>query len=247
MNEDYRNIFYKNYFSEKSNKSMNVIYKPRLQNWITATMTRIDRWLPESKDLKILDLGCGFGSLLMGFKLKGYRNLTGIDISNEQILMAKNLNPEITFNRIDIISFLRNNNEKFDLITAFDVLEHLRKQEALEVLELIHNALNENGQLIIQTPNAESPWFGNVAFGDFTHEWFYTIGSLEDVLLKIGFKNYCAIGSKPGFVNLNSSIRRVIWELINLFLVIWNLSETGSKGSGIYTRVFLARVIKNHF
>jgi 2-polyprenyl-3-methyl-5-hydroxy-6-metoxy-1,4-benzoquinol methylase len=244
MTKYYRKIFYKNYFSEKTNKDSVCRNENSLSNWRYATISRIKNWLPGNKNAKILDIGCGFGNLLKGFKDIGYNNLTGIDISEEQIAKAIELNSRINFNCIDLISYLKSENKKFDLITVFDVIEHLEKDEALEALKLIHDALNANGQLIIQTPNAESPWFGAVAFGDFTHEWFYTTSSLEDILFKSGFNNIEFKPSGPLFISFKSSVRRILWIFINSLLKIWNLAETGSIGSKIYTRVFLTKAVK---
>uniref|UniRef100_A0A7V2ZK77 Class I SAM-dependent methyltransferase n=1 Tax=Ignavibacterium album TaxID=591197 RepID=A0A7V2ZK77_9BACT len=244
MTKIYRDIFYKSYFSEKSSKGSDSLNQKRMKNWSKATLLRIKSWLPADKNVKILDIGCGFGLLLNTFKEEGYNNLVGVDISEEQINIAKKLFPEIDFICSDLISYLKNNQVKYDLVTAFDVLEHLDKQEAFATLELICNNLIEHGQLIIQTPNAESPWFGTVAYGDFTHEWFYTTSSIEDILLKTGFKRFDFLPSEPMAINLKSFIRKIIWSIIKLFLVIWNLAETGSKGSKIYTRVFLARAVK---
>ncbi len=244
MTTNYREIFYKNYFSEKSNKGSVKLDERSLSNWRRATIFRIKDWLPDDKKANILDIGCGYGLLLNTLSTAGYHNLKGIDISEEQIKIAKELYPDIDFICIDLIDFLKNTSEKYDLITAFDVIEHLNKEEILIVLDLIYKRLNEKGQLIIQTPNAESPWFGAVAFGDFTHEWFYTPSSLEDVLVKIGFKKIEFKPSEPLATSAKSFMRRLVWLIIKSFLTIWNIAETGSKGSGIYTRVFLARGIK---
>lgn len=243
MGQEYRKTFYKNYFSEKANKTNNLNEKS-LSRWRVATISRIKEWLPEDKTANILDIGCGFGNLLKAFKDIGYTNLEGIDISNEQIIKAKELFPNIRFNYVDLITYLKTSNEKYDLITMFDVVEHLSKDEVLTTFSLIFNSLKKGGQIIIQTPNAESPWFGAVAFGDFTHEWFYTPGSLEDILKKSGFVNIQFKPSEPLLISVKSIARRFIWEIIIFLMKIWNLSETGSLGSKIYSRVFLTRAVK---
>lgn len=213
MNKEYRKIFYKNYFSDKTNKGSDSLNEKNLSIWRVATISRIKEWLPNDKKAKILDIGCGFGNLLKALQLSGYTNLAGIDISEEQIIKAKELNPDINFNCIDLITYLKTSNEKYDLITAFDVIEHLSKDEILTTLNLIYNSLKDGGQIITQTPNAESPWFGAVAYGDFTHEWFYTASSLEDVLIKSGFKNIEFKPSEPLTISFKSSIRFVFGRL----------------------------------
>lgn len=41
--------------------------------------------LPESKESKILDIGCGMGHFLYFLEKEGYKNYLGIDISKENI------------------------------------------------------------------------------------------------------------------------------------------------------------------
>ncbi|MCR8454597.1 MAG: class I SAM-dependent methyltransferase [Crenarchaeota archaeon] len=47
------------------------------------------RWygpfLPEDRDARILDIGCGMGHFLYFLKEEGYRNFLGVDISREQV------------------------------------------------------------------------------------------------------------------------------------------------------------------
>ena len=46
-------------------------------------------WLPESKDAAIVDLACGSGDLLRFFKQRGYTNIHGVDVSPEQVELAR--------------------------------------------------------------------------------------------------------------------------------------------------------------
>lgn len=45
--------------------------------------------LPQNKNAKILDLGCGMGFCLYWLKRKGYENIIGIDLSAEMVEVAK--------------------------------------------------------------------------------------------------------------------------------------------------------------
>ena len=46
-------------------------------------------FLPSNTDIKIIDLGCGTGSLVSGLKNSGYKNVFGIDVSLENIEQGK--------------------------------------------------------------------------------------------------------------------------------------------------------------
>ena len=45
----------------------------------------IRKHLPQDRNTRILDLGCGYGALLYWLQQAGYRNLEGIDRSAEQV------------------------------------------------------------------------------------------------------------------------------------------------------------------
>src|SRR5215472_12143952 len=47
--------------------------------------------LPQDKNVRILELGCGYGALLYWLKESGYRHLEGIDCSPEQVAGAHEL------------------------------------------------------------------------------------------------------------------------------------------------------------
>ena len=108
----------------------------------------------------------------------------------------------------------------------------------------IMTALRPGGRLILQTPNAESPMVGAVAYGDFTHEWFFTPASLADLLRLSGFEQYEARPSAPYAHGLKSAVRRILWNGVRAGLALWNLVEVGHRSSGIYTRVFVATAVK---
>jgi len=60
-------------------------------------------------------------------------------------------------------------NKTFDLIVCFDVLEHIEQKAVVDFLKKINNILNDNGSLIIRTPNGASPLGLANQYGDITH------------------------------------------------------------------------------
>ena len=241
---NYRKKYYDEYVTIHIQPKEGAFTKEDYENWASGTLTHVSKWLPNDRTVPILDIGCGSGKLLFMFQGLGYENLTGVDLSPEQIQHARLHIDQALIVQGDVRDFLKDSIEKYGLICALDVIEHFRKEEIIPLLELIYEALKPGGSLIIQTPNGESPWLGSVGFGDFTHEWFFTPTGLEHILRLVGFDRFQASETGPvihGFVSL---IRWLLWRVIRYGLKIWNMAETGGAGSGIYTRVFVATAFK---
>lgn len=137
---------------------------------------------------KVLDVGCAFGYFLNccdEYGLKTY----GVDISEYAINEArKATNAELFVHDInDGLPMFEDN--FFDIITAFDVIEHLTSP--YNVLKEIKRILNKNGKLILTTPNINavgrifsgSNWHG---FKDKTHLYLFPPISLEHLFSQAG-------------------------------------------------------------
>lgn len=135
----------------------------------------------------------------------------------------------------------------YDAIVAIDVLEHLRKDEALAFVDAAFTALKPGGVLLTQTVNAESPFFGRMLHIDFTHEIAFTRHSLHQLFMvagfgETGFREIAPIGAGP-----RALLRRGLWAIarwkMNLYLHI----ETGSgllNNEHLFTQIFLAKARK---
>lgn len=209
---------------------------------LNPILKRLKKWLPLNKNISYLDVACGAGQLLFGFKTMGYNNITGIDVSPEQVAVAKKVCENVF--QGDAIEFLSTRPNTFDLITAIDIIEHLDKDEMFDFLDVTYTSLKPNGRLIIQTPNAESPFGHKIRYCDLTHENSFDSTSLNSALKIAGFVNFQIQECGPVIHGPFSFLRWLLWKYISLKLIIWNLAETGNTGSGVYTRVFLAKVDK---
>ena len=96
-------------------------------------------WLPRGQNASCLDLGCGAGDLLLVLKILGFQNLIGIDVGPEQIAIARARG--VTVIQASILEYLQASDESFDLILAFDIIEHFTKDEVLDLLGLIWKRL----------------------------------------------------------------------------------------------------------
>lgn len=171
-----------------------------------------EKFLPSDKNSKILELGCGKGFFLKYLKEKGYFNIKGVEKSSSQLFHAlPDTREYIVFD--DMFNYLRDSSEEFDLIALFHVLEHLFKDEILDLLELIYKRLSKAGILIIEVPNAGSPIFGsNNRYAEFTHEVGFTPSSLREVILVTGFKNVTVYPIKG--LSLKA---RFVFHIVNAF------------------------------
>ena len=233
---EYRGRIYENYASRMQEASL-VFNKEEAQRWGSAYDTFLKGWLPTNKKAAILEVACGWGKLLHFFKARGYKNIKGIDVSPQQVSIALQVCADVV--ETEAITYLETHQEKYDLIVGLDIVEHFQKDEVLRFLDACHASLRPGGRLILQTPNAESPWGLQIRYGDFTHEQAFDPGSLRQLLSLSGFSEIMSREAGPVIHGVVSLGRYVIWRVIRAGLAIWNLAETGSKGSGIYTRVFI--------
>ncbi len=235
---NYRQRLYERY-AEHFQDADGVFDKAAADAWGKAYRAYFKGWLPEEKAAAIADLACGGGRLLHFFESLGYQTLQGVDASADQVAIARQTLPGVQMD--DMLRFLERHAGAFDLITGLDVIEHLHKEEVLRFLDASHAALKPGGRVILQTPNAESPWGGSLRYGDFTHETAFTPDLLSRLMKLAGFESITAreVGPVAFGYSMASSLRYLAWRMIHSGLTLWNLAETGGGGSGIFTRVFL--------
>jgi len=87
------------------------------------------------KGKKILDIGVGTGFYINFWEKLGVKQITGIDITNKSIEELQKKYPNHRFIKGDISNLDCNKmfpNEKYDIITAFDVLYHIVNEKDFE-------------------------------------------------------------------------------------------------------------------
>lgn len=214
------------------------------RRWGRAQSYQLRYWLPSDKNARILDVGCGSGRLLCFFSDCGYRNLAGVDICSQQVALSKQVTPCVIEG--NLVQYLEHNPNSYDLIVGYDIIEHFHKDEVLRFLDGCYSALAGSGRLVLQTPNADSPWGTTLRYGDFTHEVSFNSNVLSHLLRLAGFSEIEAREAGPALwgISPSATIRYFLWSIIRLGLLAWNLVETGTTGNGILTRVFLISGVK---
>ncbi len=184
-------------------------------------------FLPEDRGAAILDLGCGWGGLVRFLHELDYRNARGIDASQEQVGLAARMGiPGVE--EAHALEHLRSNAGIYDLLFAVDLLEHLRKEEALELAEAAQAALKPRGRFVIHTVNAQGFAWANLFYGDLTHETAYTPWSLEQLFRAAGFSSVRFYPARPHFEGFRGLLRRGLWALAEQVLRTAYHAEDGS-------------------
>jgi 2-polyprenyl-3-methyl-5-hydroxy-6-metoxy-1,4-benzoquinol methylase len=159
-----------------------------------------ENWLPKNKEVKILDIACGWGNTLLSLYSAGYSRLQGIDISKGQCEIAKRyLPPEIEIICGDAIKFLENIRELYDVIIIFQLLEHLLPDISFNLLSRVRRALKKSGMLVVRVPNMANILAGLFRYIDLTHVTGYTEWSLFQLLDAAGFHKHEVIKPSTGF------------------------------------------------
>lgn len=243
---NYKSIMYQRYISTRGNNAKYTLpSKKQEKSFYDYFEIKLSKWLPDDRCSSILDLGCGQGNFLKYLDSQGYSNITGVDISPEQISLAMAAVLDAQIYEMDMIDFLNGKSSSYDCITALDVIEHLEKEQVLHFLDAVYNALKPGGRLILQTPNAASPWATSLIFGDFSHGCSFTPSSLKQLLTLTGFKDIRSQEAGPIPRSLKSAIRYILWKAFSLYFKFYNLIEMGTIGDGIFTRVFQCSAKKN--
>jgi SAM-dependent methyltransferase len=205
----------------------------------------VRRHFPPNRDARILDLGCGYGSLLYHARQAGYVNAVGVDRSPQQVAEAKRLG--ITgVTEGDILEYLRSTaSGSQDVILTFDVIEHFTRDELLPLVDEVHRVTKEGGRWIIHTPNGESPFSNRIRYGDLTHEQAFTRTSLGQLLLSTGFRSVECYEDAPVIHGVPSAVRFAAWKAIRTMLRLYLAAETGNSGrSAIFTQNLLAVAVR---
>jgi SAM-dependent methyltransferase len=145
------------------------------------------RFLPDNKNCKILDAGCGLGHLLYFLKRNCYKNSLGIDINEENVNYCNSMG--LNCKKGDLFKFF-NNPDKFDIIIANNVLEHFTYKDIVKIIKQMHLRLNKNGKLLIIVPNCNNIYGITTYFSDITHKSPLNEKSFKDLIYQTNIKDF---------------------------------------------------------
>jgi SAM-dependent methyltransferase len=133
---------------------------------------------------KFLEIGCGTGSFIRQIVENEKLQITGSEIYLKGLLYAKKNIPNVHFIQFDVTQGVVG--EEFDLIVAFDVIEHIENDVA--ALSNLNKMLAKGGSLILSVPQHMFLWSNLDKIVE--HQRRYTRQDLVSKLQKNGF-NIC--------------------------------------------------------
>lgn len=186
-----------------------------------------------NKGNRILDIGCGRGTLIIkAKKLRLFNKYFGTDISNEVIKNAKAniVNNLKSYKNIDLrvsdvdkkLPFV---DKYFDTVTIVATLEHIF--DPYRVVSEINRVTKKNGYLILEVPNfvwlprrisvlsGKVPSTGDEGGWDSGHLHYFSFENITDLLKFSGYKIVHKGGS-----GIFSNIRNIYPELLSANIII---------------------------
>ena len=209
----------------------------------TGLRRRLRAWLPEDKSTPSIDLACGCGELMYLLEREGFVNTCGVDLCAEEVDQAKSfVRGELVV--ADVLDFLRGREDgSAGFITALNLIEHLKKDAARELLVEARRVLRPGGTLVAIVPNALSPFGASTRYWDLTHEIAFTPNNFHQLAALTGFSprvDFRECGPEPH--GLKSSIRYLLWQALRGAVASWYLIEVASTRGGIYTMDMMVRL-----
>lgn len=176
---------------------------------VPALLSLLESTGRSPKSLRLLDLGCGNGSIAELLHQQGY-SVVGIDPSEDGVRIAKEKYPHLTIDQGSAYDDLANAYGQFDVVVSLEVVEHVYSPR--DYAKTIYDLLVPGGIAILSTPY--HGYLKNVALAvtgkldsHFTVLWdnghikFWSIRTLTKLLEETGFKNirFARTGRIPTF------------------------------------------------
>ena len=236
MSVDYKKRLYDSYV--KSHLST-VDLKNRLQVREPFLRALVSRHFPTDQNARILELGCGYGAMIHHAREIGYTHMKGVDVSPEQVANAQQLGIA-GVEEGDLFDTLHGLEDAcLDAVITIDVIEHLDKDELFGFADEVLRVLDKNGRWISHQPNAASPFFGRVRYGDLTHQAAYTTESIRQLALAIGFEDVKCYEDAPVVHGAASIVRRIVWSMLRSSLRAYLAVESGVSNE-LFSQNFLS-------
>lgn len=178
-------------------------YKDDIETRLTGRHKKAVRLSGDVADKVILNIGCSIGWYEKFTTEQNCKLAVGIDTDARAIARAKDSVNKAKFMLCSAITLPFEDNY-FDIVTIFDVIEHVEKNTEITCLAEINRVLKNNGTLILSTPN--NNFFAKIL----DPAWYlghrhYSQAKLQEILTNSGFR-IDSVDYGGGFYELVSMI-----------------------------------------
>lgn len=135
-----------NYFSQHKHIKWGYEY--------SSYVSFIVNYLKKINFKSLIDIGCGDGKFLneVNKRIPG-KDLTGIDYSERAVGLAKLMTPNVKFINKDITLEYTFGNEKYEVATLIETLEHIKPNKISIFVNAISDMLNNKAYLLVSVPS----------------------------------------------------------------------------------------------
>jgi ubiquinone/menaquinone biosynthesis C-methylase UbiE len=160
-------------------------YKDDIETRLTGRHKKAMRLSGDVTDKVILNIGCSIGWYEKFATNNNCKLVVGIDTDEKAIIRAKESVKKANFMLCSALVLPFQDNY-FDIVTIFDVIEHIENNTEVTCLKEIKRVLKSDGTLIISTPN------NNFLAKILDPAWYlghrhYSRAKLQKLLVKSGF------------------------------------------------------------
>lgn len=167
---------------------------------------------------RVLEIGFGGGGFLAWARDAG-AEVEGTELLPAAVDAARMAG--FTAHGPDLAALIPARTGGFDLIVAFDVLEHIERQALIGFLRQVRDLLKPAGYLLARVPNGQSPFGLLHQNGDLTHITALSVPVFQHLALATGFRVVRAAnafrtvprGSKSGKGGWTQFRRTLRWRL----------------------------------
>ncbi len=139
----------------------------------------LSKFLISKERISILDFGAGYGGMF-GL-LNKYGNVDAFELDAEARDLCSKRGYRNVFNSRNIALSEKN---RFDLISLFDVVEHVENDK--DLIDSLYKFLSKDGQVVITVPAYQ--WLWSTHDIEHNHYRRYTKGSIARLLKEVGFE-----------------------------------------------------------
>lgn len=178
--------------------------------------------IPNVKEKKILDLGCGYGENDKYCRNLGAKEILGIDISEHMIKIAEKNNADENIKyKVMAMEDISKIKEKFDIVISSLAFHYVKDYEKL--IKDIYNLLNDNGILIfsidhpLRIASKFEPWMKK-NYTEINGKWFLLVSDYNregirekewnGVMVKKYHRNFSSLIN--GLVNSGFKIDKIL-------------------------------------
>lgn len=160
-------------------------FSPRDADYFRLEIGSLLNLMNRDEPRRILELGFGNGAF-MGWCADNNICCDGVELNEVQIKKAQGLG----FRVGSSIESLADTGTAlcYDLIVAFDVIEHIHRDDIVEFFKGLQSVLTRDGVIVLRCPNGDNPFSLWMQNGDVTHQTWVGSGLIVQVANQVGLE-----------------------------------------------------------